>query len=112
MSRNAAECFEILLHLIAANPTDQTHLEASAQTTRPMRHSLVFGNAAQSCRHSLPIGFEVEQQQRAFRQQGVTAHGSQVIEQRQQHQCHIPTTANDAFQIPRQLRYAAQQCIE
>ena len=60
LSRNAAEGFEILLDLIAANPTDQTHLEAGTQATSPMRHSLVFGNAAQCGRHGLPIRFEVQ----------------------------------------------------
>ncbi len=42
----------------------------------------------------------------------MAAHGTQVVEQRQQHQCHVATAAEHALQVRRQLDHRAHERIE
>ena len=74
------------------------------------RHRLLAGGGRQRLR--LLVGLEVQQQQRAFGQQRIAAHGTQVVQQRQQHQRQITATGQHPLQIARQLHHGAHECIE
>ena len=63
-------------------------------------------------RRCLLVGLEIEQQQRAFRQQRTAAHGAQVVEQRQQHQRQVAAAGEHALDVARQLHHGAHQRIE
>ena len=60
----------------------------------------------------LAIGLEIEQQQRAFRQQRAAAHRAQIVQQRQQHQRQIAAAGEHALQVAGQLHHRAHQRIE
>jgi hypothetical protein len=60
----------------------------------------------------LAVGLEVEQQQRAFRQQRAAAHRTQVVEQRQQHQRQVTSAGEHAFEVTGQLHHRAHQRVE
>ena len=63
-------------------------------------------------RRALALWRQVQKQQRAFRQQGLPTSSAQVVQQRQQHQCDIASTAEQAFNIDGQLHHRAGQCVE
>ncbi len=63
-------------------------------------------------RRRLLIGLEIEQQQRAFGQQRAAAHGTQIVEQRQQHQREIAAAGQHALDVARQLHHGAHERIE
>ena len=77
---------EVLWWMFAANPAQQAHLEAGAQSTGPLlriewrlarNHYLWLG---------LAIGRQIQHQQGAFGKQRAAAHRPQIIEEWQQYQ--------------------------
>jgi hypothetical protein len=79
------ERLEVLLRMFTANPAQQGHLEACAQTTGPLLR-IEWCLARNHClRLGLAIGRQIQHQQGAFRKQRATSHRAQIIEQRQQY---------------------------
>ena len=74
--------FQVLFDALTAYPAQQTQLITRTQTPCPMRSAQTVVTAVSGGYHGLTVGLEVEQQQCAFGQQGVAAHGAQVVEQR------------------------------
>ena len=103
---------EVLFDALAAYPAQQTQLIARAQTPCPMRSAQTVITAVVGGDHGLTVGLEIEQQQRAFGQQGIAAHGAQVVEQRQQHQRQVAAASQYALEIAGHLRQGAHQRIE
>jgi hypothetical protein len=60
----------------------------------------------------LLVGGEIQQQQRAFGEQCVAAHCSQIVQQRQEHERHVAPAAHHSFEVSRQLDHRAHQRIE
>ena len=63
-------------------------------------------------RLSLLVRFQVEQQQGSFGQQGAAPHGTQVIQQGQQHQGQIAAARKHPIQIGGQLHHCPHERIE
>ena len=110
--RDGFENFEVLFGPLTADPADEAQLETRTQTARPLRHRERGFAGARCDGRGLLIGLEIEQQQRAFRQQRAAAHGAQIVEQRQQHQREIATAGQHAFHVARQLHHGAHERIE
>jgi len=106
------EDLEILLGAFTADPADQPQLETGPQASRPLRDGQRRLAGGWLNRRGLLIGLEIEQQQRAFGQQGAAAHGAQVIEQRQQHEREVPAAREHALHVARQLHHGAHQRVE
>ena len=110
--RHGRQYFEVLLQSFTAYPPDQAGLEARPQAPRPLR-----GREWRLARRGrgglrLTVGLEIEQQQRAFGQQRAAAHRTQIVQQRQQHQCQITAAGQHALEVAGQLHHGAHQCIE
>ena len=103
---------KILLHALTADPANEPRLKVRAQPPCPLRGRQGRLAGCRGRRLRLAIGFQIQQQQRAFRQQRTAAHGPQVIEQRQQYQRQIPPAGQHALEVARQLHHGAHQRIE
>src|SRR5204863_265781 len=112
LGRDGGEGLEVLLDALAADPADEPHLVARAHPPRPLLHRERRLAGRGGLRLRLLVGPEVQQQQRPLGQQRVTAHGSQVVQQRQQHQRQIAAPGEHALEIARQLHHGAHQRIE
>ena len=60
----------------------------------------------------LALWRQIQQQQRAFGQERLAARGPQVVEHRQQYQCDVPPTTDEAFDIDGQLDHRTGECIQ
>ena len=103
---------EVLVDALAADPADQADLESCAQAPRPVRHGDFHFAGHLRQRRRLPVGLQVQQQQRAFRQQGAAAHRAHVVEQGQQHQRQVTPACNHPLQVTGQLDHRAHQRLE
>jgi hypothetical protein len=75
-----AEGFKVLTDALALDPAEQTDLETAAQLACPLRHRHRTFARRRRLRISLLIGTQVQQQQRAFGQQCMTAHRTQIVQ--------------------------------
>ena len=110
--RDRFENFEVLFRALAADPADEAELKARTQPARPLRHGERGLSGVRGHGRRLLIGLEVEQQQRAFRQQRAAAYRAQVVEQRQQHEREITPAGQHALDVARQLDHGAHERIE
>jgi len=97
--------------LVAADQPKQGDLEPGAQPARELRKRRAR-SLGHRTRPRLLFGRQVERQQRPFGQQRRATHRAQVVQQRQQHQRQVPSTAEDALEIGGQLDDRPHQRIE
>ena len=103
---------EVLLDALAADPANEADLVTRAQPPCPLLHRERPLAGRRGERLRLLVGLEIEQQQRAFRQQRAAAHGPQVVQQRQQHQCQVAPAGQHPLEIARQLHHRPHERIE
>jgi hypothetical protein len=106
----ARQHLEVLIDALALDPAEQAELKARAELARPLADGEHFARRCDRTR--LLIRAEIQQQQRSLREQCVTAHCTQVVQQRQQHERHVAAAAHNAFEIRRQLHHRAHQRVE
>ena len=104
------QVMQVLGRLFAADPAEQCDLEARTQAPGELGDLTVADERRRWLR--LLVRTQVEQQQRAFRQQRAAADRTQVVEQRQQHERQVARAGGDALDVRRQLFHRAHQRIE
>ena len=95
--------------VLAADPAEQRELES-----RPHPAGQVGGRRLGVPTHRSRglVGAQVEQQQRALGEQRTAAHGTQVVQQRQQRERHVASARGDPLDVGRQLLDRPHQRIE
>ena len=111
--RDTRERAEILVLALAAYPAHEAKLELGAEAARRQRDiRRSFRQFAARVWRRFAVRLQVQQQQRAFRQQRTATHGTQIVQQRQQDQREVAAAGQHPIEIARQLHHRAQQRVE